>query len=42
MLMAGSAVANANNVENKDMPVTKAYQSQAVQDVLLLAVRLLK
>ena len=34
MLMAGSAVANANNVENKDMPVTKVYQAQAVQDVL--------
>ena len=34
MLMAGSTVANANNVENKDMPVTKVYQAQAVQDVL--------
>ena len=34
MLMAGSAVASANNVENKDMPVTKVYQAQAVQDVL--------
>ena len=34
MLMAGGAVANANNVENKEVPVTKAYQTQAVQDVL--------
>ena len=34
MLMAGSAVANANNVENKDLPVTKAYQAQAVEEVL--------
>ena len=34
ILMAGSAVANTNNVENKDMPVTKVYQAQAVQDVL--------
>ena len=34
MLMAGSAVASANNVENKELPVTKAYQAQAVQDVL--------
>ena len=34
MLMAGSAVANANNVENKNLPVTKAYQAQAVEEVL--------
>lgn len=34
MLMAGSAVANANNVENKEVPVTKAYQAQAVEEVL--------
>ena len=34
MLMVGNAVANANNVENIDMPVTKVYQAQAVQDVL--------
>ena len=34
MLMAGGAVANANNVENKEVPVTKAYQPQAVQEVL--------
>ena len=34
MLMAGSTLASANNVENKDMPVTKVYQAQAVQDVL--------
>ena len=33
MLMAGSAVANANNVENKEVPVTKAYQAQAVEEV---------
>ena len=35
MLMAGSAVANANNVENKEVPVTKAYQAQAVEEVLV-------
>ena len=34
MLLAGSAVANANNVENKNLPVTKAYQAQAVEEVL--------
>ena len=34
MLMAGSAVANANNVENKEVPATKAYQAQAVEEVL--------
>ena len=34
MLMAGSAVANANNVENKEVPVTNAYQAQAVEEVL--------
>ena len=34
MLMAGSAVANANNVENKNLPDTKAYQAQAVEEVL--------
>ena len=34
MFMAGSAVANANNVENKEVPVTKAYQAQAVEEVL--------
>ena len=34
MFMAGSAVANANNVENKNLPVTKAYQAQAVEEVL--------
>ena len=34
MLMAGSAVVNANNVENKEVPVTKAYQAQAVEEVL--------
>ena len=34
ILMAGSAVANANNVENKNLPVTKAYQAQAVEEVL--------
>ena len=34
MLMAGSAVANANNVENKEVPVTKAYQAQALEEVL--------
>ena len=34
MLMVGSAVANANNVENKEVPVTKAYQAQAVEEVL--------
>ena len=33
-LLAGSAVANANNVENKNLPVTKAYQAQAVEEVL--------
>ena len=33
-LLAGSAVANANNVENKEVPVTKAYQAQAVEEVL--------
>ena len=35
MLMAGSAVANANNVENKEVPVTKAYQAQTVEEVLV-------
>ena len=34
MLLTGSAVANANNVENKNLPVTKAYQAQAVEEVL--------
>ena len=34
MLLAGSVVANANNVENKEVPVTKAYQAQAVEEVL--------
>ena len=34
MFMEGSAVANANNVENKEVPVTKAYQAQAVEEVL--------
>ena len=34
MLLTGSAVANANNVENKEVPVTKAYQAQAVEEVL--------
>ena len=34
MLMAGRAVANANNVENKEVPVTKAYQVQALEEVL--------
>ena len=34
MFMAGSAVANSNNVENKNLPVTKAYQAQAVEEVL--------
>ena len=33
-LLAGSAVANANNVENKEVPMTKAYQAQAVEEVL--------
>ena len=34
MLMAGSAVVNANNVENKEVPDTKAYQAQTVEEVL--------
>ena len=34
MLMAGSAVANAHCCEYENLPVTKAYQTQAVQDVL--------
>ena len=34
MFMAGSAVANANNVENKEVPDTKAYQAQTVEEVL--------
>ena len=34
MLLTGSAVANANNVENKNLPVTKAYQAQVVEEVL--------
>ena len=34
MLFAGSAMANENNKEVQELPVTKAYQTQAVRDVL--------
>lgn len=34
MLLAGGAVANANNLEDKALPVTKVQQAKAVQEVL--------